>query len=437
MHTQVQSPPKNDFKGKDTSKKVEKQGVIVNISPNSDTGFEIEELPSELEQSQDDKLNRVEKELKNRWQFRYNSVTCNVEIKKGKSWKRIDDFTLNSIVRKLKQSGVAYASKTRIAELLESDFCEAVNPIEEYFLNLPDPGDRDYIGELCSTVTPVASSETFRRYFEKWLVGAVANAFIKNRCANQLCFILSGEQGAFKSTWIRLLCPKELENYYIEGGLDPDDKDSIAATTSNFIFNLDDYFAGITSRKINEFKGLLTKNTVKIRRPYARYAEEMPKICSFIASSNEDTFLHDPTGNRRFLPFEVTAIDINTAQNIDINGVWAQAYKQFKKEFVYWLTKSEQDELAAHNTRFEVQTAEFEAISTYLKRPSSEGEWKTNEQILRSMQEMTGAKLSVKKIGEALKKLGFERKQFIRNSRRLWGYKVENQDGIKDEDVNL
>lgn len=111
-------------------------------------------------------------------------------------------------------------------------------------------------------------------------------------------------------------------------------------------------------------------------------------------------------------------------------------FKQFKEGFVYWLTKSEQDELAAHNTRFEVQTAEFEAISTYLKPPSSEGEWKTNDQILRSMQEMTGAKLSVKKIGEALKKLGFERKQFTRNNRRLWGYKVENQDGIKDEDIN-
>jgi predicted P-loop ATPase len=62
------------------------------------------------------------------------------------------------------------------------------------------------------------------------------------------------------------------------------------ATATNFIFNLDDYFAGITARKINEFKGLLTKNTIKVRRPYARYTEEMPKICSFIASSNEAQF---------------------------------------------------------------------------------------------------------------------------------------------------
>ena len=91
------------------------------------------------------------------------------------------------------------------------------------------------------------------------------------------------------------------------------------ATTNNFIFNLDDYFAGITSRKINEFKGLLTKNTVKVRRSYARYAEELPKICSFIASSNEAQFLHDPTGNRRFLPFEVEKIDIQTAQAMDIS----------------------------------------------------------------------------------------------------------------------
>ncbi len=384
------------------------------------------------QKNNDLKLAQVEKELNRSWKFRYNTVTCTTEIEQGENWSRIDDFTLNSIVRKLKQRGIAYASKTRIAELLESDFCPAVNPIEEYFLKLPSPENRDYISELCKTVTPIAGDEVFRKYFEKWLVGAVANVFIKDRCANQLCFILSGKQGVFKSTWIRLLCPSQLSPYYIEGGLDPDDKDSMSATTTNFIFNLDDYFAGITFRKINEFKGLLTKNTVKIRRPYARYSEEMPKICSFIASSNEETFLHDPTGNRRFLPFEVTAIDIDAAQKIDINAVWAQAYHQYKSGFQYWLTKEEQNELAEHNTRFEVQSQEFEAVATYLN-PPGKGEFKTAAQVLSSLNEMSGLKLSQKKLGEALKKAGFEREQRRRNNARVWGYVVEMADVPKEE----
>ncbi|MCO6478057.1 MAG: hypothetical protein J5I94_15610 [Phaeodactylibacter sp.] len=56
----------------------------------------------------------------------------------------------------------------------------------------------------------------------------------------------------FQITWIRNLCPPALSDYYIEGPFDPDNKDSILPTATDFIFNLDDYFAGITARKINE-----------------------------------------------------------------------------------------------------------------------------------------------------------------------------------------
>ncbi|HMO39891.1 MAG TPA: VapE family protein [Saprospiraceae bacterium] len=373
------------------------------------------------------RIQQLEKAL-TAWEFRFNAVTCCTEVKQGGAWARMDDFTLNSIVRQLRSDGVSLANKTRVAELLESDFCKVVNPIEEYFSSLQQPSG-DPIGELCATVTPVAGGEMLRKFFQKWLVGAVANVFIKDRCANQLCFILSGRQGVFKSTWIRNLCPQQLSAYYIEGSLDPEDKDSMSATATNFIYNLDDYFAGITQRKINEFKGLLTKNTVKIRRPYARYSEEMPKICSFIASSNEDTFLHDPTGNRRFLPFEVEAIDIAAADGIDIEAVWAQAFHLFKSGYQYWLTKDEQDELNQYNEQFEVQSSEYEALVTFYQLPG-EGEngqdvyQLTNAELQKKLEGKSHLKLSKKKLGEALKKAGFIREQVRRNKLRTWVYKV-------------
>jgi predicted P-loop ATPase len=199
------------------------------------------------------------------------------------------------------------------------------------------------------------------------------------------------------------------------------------ATASNFIFNLDDYFAGITSRKINEFKGLLTKNTVKVRRSYARYAEELPKICSFIASSNEAQFLHDPTGNRRFLPFEVEKIDIKKAQSMDINQVWAQAFQLFKEGYIYWLEKEDQEELSEYNEQFEVQSNEYEVLVTYM-RPPDENELPeadlTNAEILAHLQDKVSVKISPKKLGEALRKASFPRYQKQRNNRRSWVYGI-------------
>ena len=267
----------------------------------------------------------------------------------------------------------------------------------------------------------------FKTYFTKWLVGAVANVYLPNTCANQLCFILAGPQGTYKSTWIRNLCPPALSDYYIEGSLDPDNKDSILATATHFMFNLDDYFAGITARKINEFKGLLTKNTVKLRRAYARYSEELPKVCSFIASSNEAQFLHDPTGSRRFLPFEIVSIDINAAKAIPIDTIWSQATQLFKEGYTYWLTQEDQVRLNEYNGQFEVQSTEYELLIAYMRPPKEEEQSEaelSNAEILSHLQSRVSIKLSSKRMGEALKKAGFIRFQKRKGYCRSWVYQV-------------
>ncbi len=394
------------------------------------------EIPKGTNLNGDRKLLRLEAKLNDIAGFRYNTITRVPEFKyhhDDEDWCRIDDFTLNSIVRELKMQGLSFATSAAVGQLLESDFSDKVDPIQSYFESLPKVKD-DHIGQLAATIELASDplsmesrAKMFRRFLEKWLVGAVANVFIEERCANQLCFILAGPQGTFKSTWIRHLCPPALSMYYIEGSLDPDNKDSMLATATNFIFNLDDYFAGITSRKINEFKGLLTKNTIKVRRSYARYTEELPKICSFIASSNEAQFLHDTTGNRRFLPFEVRKIDIDQAQKINIDLVWAQAYKQYQEDFIYWLEKEDQEELAEYNEQFEVQSNEYELLVTYMS-PPGEGSIAdaelTNAEILTHLQNKVTIKLSTKKLGEALRRAGFPRSQKRRNNSRSWVYGV-------------
>lgn len=392
-------------------------------------------IPPGTDLNGDTKLMQLEAALRDMASFRFNTITRFPEIqyKGAHAWSRLDDFALNSIVRALKMQGTPYASKTRVGELLESDFADEVNPVQVYFDHLSNVSS-DPIGQMASTVTLAGDpalkdqqDEMFLTFLTKWLVGAVANVFEEDICANQLCFILAGPQGTFKSTWIRNLCPPALKDYYIEGALDPDNKDSMLATATNFIFNLDDYFAGITSRKINEFKGLLTKNTVKVRRAYARYAEELPKLCSFIASSNEAQFLHDPTGSRRFLPFEISAIDIGAAQAINIDHLWSQARHLYRQGYQYWLSKDDQDQLNEYNSQFEVQSNEYEVLVTYM-RPPGEGELPeadlTNAEILVHLQDKVSLKLSAKKMGEALRKAGFVRIQKRRGRCRSWVYGI-------------
>lgn len=374
----------------------------------------------------------LEDALRKFWYFRFNAITRMPEYRKRGDTEFIpmDDYSLNSITRKLRNEKIAGASKTRIAEIIESSFSPLVNPIEEYFRKL-QPDGNDHIKALCATVSPLEEQvDMFEKYFTKWAVGAVANVFTKDRCANHLCFILTGQQGSFKSTWIRLLCPQALITYYFEGNLDPENKDDLFATTANFIYNLDDYFAEVTKKKINSLKSFITKDTVNARRAYGRYPEELPKICSFIASSNDDTFLHDPTGNRRFIPFEVTAIDIEAAKQIKIDQVWAQIYLLFRKGHTYWLDKEDQKELREHNSKYEVQSLEFELVNTYFQQPKNRNEadlYLTVADIINRLSLKSSIRMTAKKVGEALKKAGFIRFQKRLQGRRnpTWVYAID------------
>ncbi len=397
---------------------------------NEDAGDDLAEGGIEKTAKAEDQI-KLEKFIASRFEFRFNEITGMPEYRSKKKkghWICMDDYRLNSIVREARLVGLKVASKNRIAETIESDFARLSNPIQEYFTELDTSNQHDFIGELARTVAPMDGHEMFRKYFEKWLVAAVANVFDLSRCTNHQCFILTGKQGAYKSSWIRNLCPEQLRPYYFEGNLNPESKDDLFATTANFIYNMDDYFASVTSKKINEFKGFVTKNKVKARRPYGRYPEDLPKICSFIASSNEGQFLHDSTGNRRFLPFEVTAIDIEAAQGIDIDKVWAQAYRLYKAEFQYWLSREDQEELTAHNEQFEVQTLEYELLVSYFEVPTIEDDaeaFVTSSDILsKLLTENPTVRLSKKKLGEALSKAGFERKQKRLDGTRRWGYLV-------------
>ncbi|MEZ5040295.1 MAG: VapE family protein [Saprospiraceae bacterium] len=398
-----------------------------------------DESPESPERAQDQI--KLEKALEAYAQFRFNEILGMPEYQKNKAkeWALMDDYVLNSIVRDLKLKGIKGASKTRIAETIESGFAKRSNPIQEYFIEAGNNDDgNDYIAELCQTVAPLAGQNMFRKYFEKWLVGAVANTFIMDRCANHLCFILTGRQGTYKSTWIRMLCPTRLKKYYFEGNLDPENKDNLFVTTANFIYNMDDYFASITIKKINEFKGFLTKNTVKARKAYGHYPEELPKICSFIASSNEDQFLYDTTGNRRFLPFEVSDIDIEAMERINIDKVYGQAYRLYKSGFQYWLSPEDQKELQTYNEQFEVQSLEYELVTTYFEVPKENNpdtRFLINAQILQELRKNTSERISTRKLGEALKKAGFERKQMRMNGKRVWGYHliIRNEEEIRED----
>jgi len=374
----------------------------------------------------------IERALKYLYEFRRNQITKIPEYRPANDpeadWQRITDEILYSIERRLQLDGYHFASENLIVKVIKSDFSPSYHPVRDFFLQLPTHDGRDHIKELCDTVSTTAGDDRFYRYFRKWLVACVANIFITNRCANHMCFILVGGQGTFKSTWINNLYPPGLEDYCFDGDIDPENKDSLIRTTENFLINMDDYFADISAKKVNTLKGFITLDTVKVRRPYGRFDEIAPKICSFVGSTNESQFLYDATGSRRFLPFEITHIDIEAAKSIDMRKVYAQAYHLFRKGERYWISREEQQELEEHNEQFKIQSFEFDMVSKYLKVPSDPDKarefWTTGE-ILNFLKAYTNERIGIKRLGQALQIAGFERTAKKINNKTIKGYYVD------------
>lgn len=387
----------------------------------------------------------VEEYLNEKYDFRFNVIKCKPEMLNialgEKAFYPVDKYKLNSIKRELDTYNIN-TSTNALKELFESNFAPQVNPVQDYFKKLQKwDNSTNHIAELAKTVT-VADPEKWIEYLTKWLVAVVANAMTNTGCQNHTCLVLTGEQGKFKTTWLDQLAPKTLTNYIFTGKLDPTNKDSLTYIAEFLFINIDDQLKQLNKKDENELKNLITTPAVKYRRPYDPYICEYPHLASFMASVNGNEFLTDPTGSRRFLPFEVLSIEINKAKAINMDLIYSQAFALWKANFHYWFTDEEIQELHKNNSKFQVITQEEQLIQEFFSAPKTKegaSHYYTSALIQDHLESKTRLRLSPKKIGEALTKLGFIKWQKTDNNITRWIYSIiiksdlEREAGNKNE----
>ena len=381
------------------------------------------------------KNERIERQLNVLYDFRFNTVKSRTEYRAANTsglYQPVTKFALNSFRRKLDVTAGITTSADNIRIILESDFAGKVHPIREYFTALPllNPAEYGYINKLLNTVQ-VVNPDKWAEYFIKWLVGVAANAMNNTGCQNHTCLVLTGDkQGQFKTWWLDNLCPLPLKSYLFTGKIDPQGKDIYTLIAEYLFINIDDQLKELNKQNENALKNLITTPAVKYRRPYDIYIEEYPHLASFMASVNGNEFLTDPTGSRRFLPFEVLHIDKPTAENICMDNVYSEVMYLYRHRVRYWFNDMEIEELHQTNAGFEVQTVEFEMLMQYFEKPSEEEEnqfFMTTAQILTCLRNVCPMQLSEKRLGEALRKAGFKRVQKrINNSNySVYGYRIK------------
>ena len=408
------------------------------------------------------KNGEIETYLSSYYQFRYNTVLGRTEYR-GKNdalFSKVGRYEINTLRRELDNDVGINTSSDNLYSIIESSFSPRINPIQEYFKGLPlrdignicgnNSGNSDScnhessgnnenncccdisslslkaIPDLASCVV-VRNSDKWLPYLTKWLVAVVANAMDDRECRNHTCLVLTGDQGKFKTTFLDLLCPPALHGYSYTGKIYPQEKDTLTYIGQNLIVNIDDQLKALNKRDENELKNLITCPMVKYRMPYDKYVEEHPHLASFVASVNGNDFLTDPTGSRRFLPFEVLSIDIERAKAISMDNVYAEAKALLKSGFRYWFDDDEIAELYRESEDFQVQTAEMELLLRCFEKPTENESYSlmTTTEILTYLGIYTHQPLVAKRMGEALKKAGYIKVSKRRNGGSpIYVYKI-------------
>jgi hypothetical protein len=171
--------------------------------------------------------------------------------------------------------------------------------------------------------------------------------------AFEYVLVLAGKQGAGKTKVFRKLLPKKLRSYFCESLiLRLHDKDSVKKAISNWIVELGELEATFTASRIADLKAFLSNEQDEIRAPYARAPSRHKRRTVFVATVNEPEFLHDPTGNRRFLVLAVPQIGLELSDD-DIEQVWAEFWARYIGGEQWWPTKKENGWLSSYTEQFE------------------------------------------------------------------------------------
>jgi len=385
-------------------------------------------LPKEIGKESKDYYKAAKEFLNYFYDFQFNELTQKLMWKKRAENKLIEftDSDLNSIYITLRSEEKIQIGYEDLKRILSSDYVERFHPLIRYLHDLENWDDYDYIHELAGTVKCEEDDKThWELCLKKWLVAVVA-CVLNDKEVNHTAIIFQGEQGIGKSRWIMRLVPKELSDYVFTGNIIPSDKDSKLAVVKNFIINLDE-LETLNREEIGFLKSLMTQKEIQIRKPYGHYEEKYIRRSSFIGSVNKKEFLNDMTGTRRFLCFEIVALQ--TDHNVDMNKVFAQALHLYKNRYEYWFDKNDSDEITKRNEKFAFRSIEEEKILgrfRVIKKDDPMAEFLTSTEIAEKIFE--GKQITnpiTRQIGMVLNKYKFEKmsKRTAGQSIKKWAVK--------------
>ena len=353
--------------GLESSKEVEKKiGVISSEGTRKEAG--LESSKEEVKKAKSSSLiQEVTAFLTSRYRFRFNVLTEETEVTNIANnipdthlrYAKVDERWMNTLSMEAIETGIDCWDRD-IQRFVRSRRISEYHPFTAYFEQLPEWDGTDRVSALARRVS---DNPVWVNGFHRWMLGLSAQwmqfrpdannanrANSINRANSVAPLLVSSRQGLGKSTFCRLLMPDALKAYYTESYDLSSPASAEAKLAAYGLINLDE-FDKLSASKMPLLKNLMQASALNIRKAYKRSASALPRIASFIGTSNREDLLVDRTGSRRFLCVSLEhAIDCVTPVEHE------QLYAQLKAELLSgersWFNKEEEQAIQQHNALF-------------------------------------------------------------------------------------
>ncbi len=245
---------------------------------------------------------------------------------KDNEWQRFRDNDYTKIRLSLEKAGLRNPSKDYVKDLVQYfadkyKYDSAVSWLNDVVIKW------DGINRIETFLSTYFNAEDnpYTRACSRYLWSSLSGRILKPGVKADMVVVLIGEQGCGKSTGIEAICPHP--DFFTE--IDFNDKDADQARK----------MLGRLVGEISELKGLRTKDEESIKALVTRTQDEwimkfkeFPTVylrrITFIGTTNENNFLSDITGNRRWLPIKVGKVNVESIKKDRIQ-LYAEAREKF------------------------------------------------------------------------------------------------------------
>ena len=329
----------------------------------------------------------------NTFEVRHNVITDVYEFRRktedkvqeavDNAWRPLDERGFNTIACGIEEANI-FCLDSRIKHWLRSDFATDYHPVRQWLDAVRGKWDGvDRTADLFSRISPYRYCREMGRI---WLRAVVSQwlGYDTEHANAVMLLLVSPQQGLHKSTFVRELLPPELRDYYTDDFSLSAKGNAQRKLVEFAIVNIDE-FDKENPKKMPELKTLMQTMKPSFIGSYKKNFNRLPRIASFVGTSNSRQLLHDRTGSRRFLILEPKEM-IRTG-GIDYVQLYAQMIHEVEAGLPTYFTKAQEREMQRRNQRYTVKDEVETLFSTFFRpaRDNKEGVLITAEEILQKL----------------------------------------------------